>query len=149
MVSGNDRDRLGRRAAGFCTERACASHATPVRLDERHTAYTCGQCGAPGRVVREQLERTVAGDVVDEVQVAYGYDPVKEIYTFLEVAQEPALLGRHCVVTLRTPLIRHPQVARTLAEILLARLNARLRRLGPALRPTRAELISEGWKVLF
>jgi hypothetical protein len=102
-------------------------------------------------VVREEvLRQRDPGDVVDEVRVAYGYDAERDCYTFVEVAREPSLLGRHNVVHVRSPLIQQPAVARMLAEVLLAHWNERLRRREvPALRPTRTELVAQGWKVLF
>jgi hypothetical protein len=126
----------------------CAAFARPVALDFARSRFSCERCGLAGRVVRETLDRSDHGDVVDEVRIVYGYDPQTDVYALVEGAHEPSLLGCHNVVTLRTPLVDHPQVARMLAEILLAQLNERFRRRAAPARPTRAELISEGWEVL-
>jgi hypothetical protein len=119
-----------------------------VRLRDGEESFVCERCGTRGRVVREELECEDPGDVVDEVHVVYGYDPAQALYTFVEIAREPGLLGHRSLLTLRTPLIEHPEVARVLAQILLARSNARLRGGTAPRRESRAELVAQGWKVL-
>ncbi len=140
-----------RRGAGYCLKEGCSAYGRPFLLARPSAPFECPVCLRPGVLECERSVRTGKGARVGEVRVDFDFDPRRRRYRQRALKLDRRLLGSRSVVTLQSPLIdtreQAVRVARRLLETLNQRVSVAPRDPTPA-KPTRRDLITEGWPVL-
>ena len=140
-----------RRGAGYCRNEDCSAYGQPFLLVRPSEPFECPVCLRTGVLECERSARTGTGPLVSEVRVDFDFDSARSRYRRRALKVEKRVEGRRSVVTLQSPLINTREQAMRVAAELLETLNRRARfapRDPTPAKPTRQDLIAEGWSVL-
>ncbi len=137
-----------RRGVGYCMNDRCEQFGELRFYADLPSSFDCPTCFLPGMIERERGIRRKSATVFDEVRVEFDFDPLRRIYQQRAAVRDKRLLGRRDVYRLQSPVIRTRAQALRAARGMLSNVSRRLGRPARRRRPTRDQLVSEGWSVL-